>query len=159
MICWMEREIVDSKRINVRVRLVIIQEEKILLSYVKDEDFYFYIGGKMEWGETVEEACSREMREECDARFTFRKILYVRDFIAREINEHSVELFILGELDKGEEVEGKIDEEFGPNKWQTWVELDNLKNIDVRPRELTDILLKDFQQGFKRGGVYVGDIE
>jgi len=113
----------------------------------------------MEWGETVEEACSREMREECDARFTFRKILYVRDFIAREINEHSVELFILGELDKGEEVEGKIDEEFGPNKWQTWVELDNLKNIDVRPRELTDILLKDFQQGFKRSGVYVGGIE
>ncbi len=43
MICWMEREIVDSKRINVRVRLVIIQEGKILMSYVKDEDFYFYI--------------------------------------------------------------------------------------------------------------------
>ena len=55
--------------------------------------------------------------------------------------------------------EGKIDEEFGLNKWQTWVELDNLKNIDVRPRELTDILLKDFQQGFIRSGVYVGDIE
>jgi len=35
----------DSRRINVRVRLVIIQEEKILMSYVKDEDFYFYIGG------------------------------------------------------------------------------------------------------------------
>jgi hypothetical protein len=33
----------DNKKINVRVRLVIIQEEKILLRYVKDEDFYFYI--------------------------------------------------------------------------------------------------------------------
>jgi hypothetical protein len=43
MICWIEGKTMDNKKINVRVRLVIIQEEKILLRYVKDEDFYFYI--------------------------------------------------------------------------------------------------------------------
>jgi len=149
----------ENQKINVRVRLVIIQDEKILMSYVKDEAFHFYIGGKMEWGETVEEACKREIREECDAEFAFKKILYIRDFIVPEINEHSVELFILGELDKGEEVEGKIDEEFGPNKWQTWVELKKLKDVDMRPKGLTEILLKDYKEGFKRGGVYLGGVE
>lgn len=63
-----------EKKIKVRVRLIIIKQSKILLSYVKDEDFYFYIGGKVEFGETIKQACVREIEEECGAKFVFKKI-------------------------------------------------------------------------------------
>lgn len=148
-----------DQKINVRVRLVIINQGKILLSYVKDEDFYFYIGGKMEYGETVKQACQREIKEECAANFTFRKILYVRDFIIPKINEHSLELFILGDIDQFKQVEGKIDPEFGDNKWQTWVDLNKLSQIKVLPQQLTPRLLKDYQSDFNNPVSYLGAIK
>ena len=100
-----------TNKIKVRVRLVVINKGKILMSYVSDEKFYFFIGGKMEYGETVKQACQREIQEECGAIFTFKKILYVRDFIMPHENEHSLELYVLGNVDKFEEIDGIIDEE------------------------------------------------
>lgn len=147
------------RKIKPRVRLIIIKNEKILLSYVKSEDFYFYIGGKVEWGETIEEACRREVQEECQANFTFKKILYVRDYIKPEIDEHSLELYVYGEVDKFEEIEGLKDKEFGNDHWQTWVDLKNLSKIDVRPKELVKQILEDYRYGFKQGAVYLGEID
>ncbi|MBU0570206.1 NUDIX domain-containing protein [Patescibacteria group bacterium] len=117
------------KKINPRVRLIIIKRGKILMSYVKDEDFYFFIGGKMEHGETVKEACVREVRGECKANFKFEKILYVRDYIKPKIDEHSLELYIKGNIDKFEEVESMLDDEFDGNHWQTWISINKLKDL------------------------------
>lgn len=41
-----------ENKIKVRLRLVVIKNNKLLTHYIKDEDFYFYIGGKLEYGET-----------------------------------------------------------------------------------------------------------
>ena len=68
-------KVMDDKKIKVRVRLIIIKNDKILLSFVNDENFHFFIGGKMEFGETLLQACLREVAEECDgAKFNFKKI-------------------------------------------------------------------------------------
>lgn len=147
-----------EKKIKVRVRLIIIKQGKILLSYVKDEDFYFYIGGKVEFGETIKQACIREIEEECGAKFVFKKILYIRDFIMPENNEHSVELYILGDIDKFAEVEGVRDSEFAGNHWQTWINLSRLNELDVRPKGLTKYLLNDYQKGFSNETKYLGEI-
>lgn len=148
-----------NKKINPRVRLIVVKNGKILLSYVKSEDFYFYIGGKMEWGETVKDACEREMLEEAKANFKFKKILYVRDYIKPEIDEHSIEIYVLGDIDKFSEVEGLKDEEFDGDHWQTWVGLNKLKDIDVRPKNLVERILKDQKNGFKEGVAYLGEID
>lgn len=150
----------NKDKIKIRVRLIIIKQGKILLTYTQDEDYYFYIGGHMEYGETVKETCKREMKEECNgANFEFKKILYVRDFIKPEINEHSLELFILGDIDKFEEIEGIIDGEPGKHQWQTWVELKKLKKLNVKPKGLTEQLLNDYRQGFPIWAEYLGEIE
>jgi len=148
-----------KKIINARVRLIIIKQGKILMSYVKNEDFYFYTGGKIKYGETVKQACIREVEEECKAKFEFKKILYVRDYIKPKINEHSLELYILGDIDKFEEIEGIVDDEFKGNHWQTWIELNKLKNLDVRPKGLTKQLLNDYRKGFAGGAIYLGEID
>jgi ADP-ribose pyrophosphatase YjhB (NUDIX family) len=145
--------------IKVRVRLIIIKEGKILLSYNETEDFYFYIGGKVELGETLEEAAVREVVEECGgAVFTFKKILYIRDYIKPETDGHNVEFYILGDIDKFAEIEGLKDEEFDGKHWQTWVPLEKLTETNVLPGSLTPMLLADYQHNFEQGTQYLGKI-
>lgn len=151
--------VMDEKKIKPRVRLIIIKEGKILLSYTNQEKFYFYIGGKVEYGETLIQACQREIEEECGAKFTFQKILYVRDYIKPKENEHSLELYILGDIDKFEEIEGVKDKEFDGNHWQTWVDLDKLPKLDVRPKNLTNQLITDYQNRFSGETKYLGEID
>ena len=148
-----------NNKIKPRVRLIIIKKGKVLMSYVKDENFYFFIGGKMEYGETIKEACIREVQEECKANFKFEKILYIRDYIKPEINDHSLELYIKGDIDKFNEVEGVLDEEFNGNHWQTWVDINKLKNLDIRPKKLVTVLIKDHKNGFKFPTSYLGEID
>lgn len=148
-----------SHIINVRVRLIIIKKSKILLSYVKDEDFYFFIGGKMEYGETLLQTCEREIFEECRAEFEFKKILYVRDYIKPKLNEHSLELYILGDVDKFEEIEGYADKEFEGNHWQTWVDLKRIDKINIRPKSLVEKLLHDYKKGFNNVIGYMGKVD
>lgn len=72
-----------GNKINVRVRLVVIHDRKVLVQYREKGKFYHYIGGHLEYGETIEQACIRETKEECGKKviFEFQKILYIRDFI------------------------------------------------------------------------------
>ena len=147
----------SEKKIKVRVRLVIVKNGKILLSWNNIDKYFFYIGGKLEFGETLKEACEREIAEECQgARFTFKKILYVRDFILPEEDEHSVEFFILGDIDKFEEIDGIRDDEFGGEHWQEWVGLDELKKVKIFPETLTKQMLADYDKNFSGDTKYLG---
>lgn len=143
--------------IKIRLRLVIIKNEKLLGYYDSMDDYYFFMGGKLNFGETIEEGWTREVKEELgeDAKFTFKKILYIRDFILKENNEHSLELYILGDINKGEEVEHRPDPEFQGKKWPTWLPLDNLPK-NLKPELLVKKLLQDYKKGFPNTGEYVG---
>ena len=112
-----------NNKIKVRLRLVIIKNNKLLAHYTQDDDFYFYIGGKLEYGETIKQGWEREILEELgdDIKFEFKKILYIRDYIKPEEGEHSVELYILGDINKFGGVEGRPDPEFGGRKWPVWL--------------------------------------
>jgi len=150
-----------NKRINVRVRLVVIHDKKVLVQYRKKSDFYHYIGGHLEYGETIKDACIRETREECgeDVKFDFQKILYVRDFIKLDEDEHSIELFILGNIDKTEKLEGMKDPQHPDGDvWLTWLDIDNLPD-NLLPKTLSAKLLEDFNEGFSKEGEYIGEIE
>ena len=90
----------ENHLINVRLRIVVIKNNKVLVQYRQKHDYFHYIGGHLEYGETVLEGCIREVAEECCGdKFKLKKILYIRDFILPEENEHSVELFILGDIE------------------------------------------------------------
>jgi len=147
----------SERKIKVRVRLVIVKNGKILLSWNNIDKYFFYIGGKLEFGETLKEACEREIAEECQgARFTFKKILYVRDFILPEEDEHSVEFFILGDIDKFEEIDGIRDDEFEGKHWQEWVGLVELKKVKIFPETLTKQMLADYDKNFSGDTKYLG---
>ncbi len=151
----------ENKGINVRVRLVIIHDRKVLVQYRQKEDFYHYIGGHLEYGETIEEACKRETKEECgdDVNFDFQKILYIRDFIRPNVDEHSLELFILGRINRTEKLEGLKDPEHPDGSvWLAWLDIDNLPD-NLLPKTLSPKLLREFNDGFLNTGEYIGEIE
>jgi ADP-ribose pyrophosphatase YjhB (NUDIX family) len=149
----------EQKNIKVRLRLVIIKNNKLLVTYDSVDNYFFYIGGKLEFGETVENGCRREIIEECGlkTKFVFKKILYIRDFIIPEKNEHSLELFILGGINRFEELEGKKDGEFQGRKWLAWLTMDKLPD-NLFPKALTPKLFGDYRGGFPKSGEYIGRI-
>ncbi len=155
---------IDNK-IHVRLRLIIIKNGKLLTSYSKKHDFYFYIGGHLEFGETIKDGCIREIKEECgeDTNFEFKKIVYIRDFIypqgKDDINDHSVELFILGDINKFEELEGHLDPQHPDGSmYLSWLDINNLPQ-NLYPQELSKIIVDDYLSGFTKTGEYVGALK
>lgn len=119
--------------------MVIIKNGKLLVQYRTDHNYYFYVGGHLEWGETILEGCK-----------------YVRDFLFPEReNEHSVEFFILGDINKFEELEHNLDPQHPKNDvWCTWLDMNNLPD-NLFPHPLSLKLSEDYKNGFqKEGGVY-----
>ncbi|MBU1071509.1 NUDIX domain-containing protein [Patescibacteria group bacterium] len=140
---------------QIRVRLVIINDDKLLLEYVTDEDFYFYPGGRVENYETIKSAAEREMQEELGVQFTFKKILYIREFIEPDQEEHSLEMFVLGELDNYDISKNKDDPDYKENHEFSWVDINKLPD-KLYPVTLTKKLAADFHQDFPNQGEYLG---
>jgi ADP-ribose pyrophosphatase YjhB (NUDIX family) len=153
-----DRHDTEGDRIHIRLRCVIVKEGKLLATYTKKNDFYFFPGGHMIWGETVKEGCIREIKEELgeEVEFEFKKILYIRDFIEKE--KQSLELFILGDINKFEELEGKLDPEHEDGSlWSEWLDLNNLPG-NLLPKQLAVKIEEEFKKGFPSQGEYVGVI-
>lgn len=151
----------DEHKLNVRLRMIIIKEGKLLASYTKNRDFYYYVGGHLEYGETVLEGCEREVREECgeETSFSLKKILYVRDFFDPDNGEQNVELFILGDINKFKELEHKLDPQHEDGKvWLTWLDIQNLPD-NLFPKSLSKKLLEDYKKDFPNAGEYVGRMD
>ena len=147
-----------DNKLQIRLRLIIIKQGKLLTSYTKKHDFYFYVGGHMEYGETVLEGCKREIIEECggDTEFNLIKVLYIRDFFDKDHDEQNVELFILGDINKYEGLEHKLDSQHTDGSmWLTWLDINNLPN-NLFPKPLSKKLLEDYKNNFPNAGEYVG---
>lgn len=147
----------ENHNINIRLRLVVIKKGKILVQFRQKDNYFCYFGGHLEYGETILEGCVRETSEECNgANFKFKKILYIRDFIIPKENEHGVELFILGDINKFEELEHWLDPEHPDGDvWCTWLDINKLPN-NLYPHPLSKKILEDYKAGFPREGEYVG---
>lgn len=150
---------VDNPKIINRVRAIIIKNDHVLLAYSPERDFYFYIGGKIDFGETIKRAFAREIKEECqgDVEPVFSKILYIRELLIPEENEHSIEYFVLGDIDKFKEVEQELNTDYDSHLFIKWVPMSDLP-VNLKPEALTPKLLKDWRNGFPNEGEYLGRI-
>lgn len=142
---------------NIRVRLVVFQGKKVLLMHDSSVGFYYYPGGHVEFGETIKQAAERECLEECNNKFIFQKILYIRDYFDKAKNEHALELFILGKLKNGQ-ADNSQDPSGRKTQKLEWVDINKLPK-NLFPKTLSKKLLEDFKKGFPNQGEYMGIME
>lgn len=145
------------RNLNIRVRLILTKGNQILLMHDSSVGFYYYPGGHLEFGETVLQAAERECMEECNDKFIFNKILYIRDYLNTAKNEQALELYLLGKLKNGIADNSK---DTAGRKTQSlhWFEVDDLPE-NLYPASLSARIAKDFKNNFSCQGEYLGVIK
>lgn len=116
-------------------------------------------GGRLEPGETIPECAEREISEETTLSARFSGVLYVSEFL-RE-GRHTVDVTVRMTPVGDEEAELGSDPEVAPGSEPTlqevrWVEVGELREIELLPATIKVRLLEDAAEGWPAGGIYLG---
>ncbi len=128
-------------RFNYRVCGVIIHENKLLAMRDKNSPYYYLPGGRVQMGETVEEAVIREMREELNIECRIARPLWLNQAFFTEdvtfLRFHELCLYFLMDisqadiLSRGETFTGT---EAGHTHVFTWLPFGELKQKYLYPK-------------------------
>ena len=92
----------DFKQPALTVDCVVVEGDAVVLIRRKNQPFkgqYALPGGFVDWGETVEAACAREMREETSLQVRDLKLVGVYSRPDRDPRGHTVTVAFTGEAD------------------------------------------------------------
>lgn len=136
---WIER-VGGLRRIRAAARALVIRDEYILLQRLDYTDAYwFFPGGGVEFGETLEGAIRRELAEE--TTLTIERVVYrltANNRFARDDGEfHLIEHFfevVPASFDVASREESLLVE---------WFPLDRIGKLDLRPTGVRDMLAID----------------
>lgn len=129
-----------AEKIGIRPATIVIKDEKVLLvsSKYKDEEFYLFPGGGMEFGETIEEAAVRETFEETGVKVKIKDLFHVNEYIyAEDWNKRSVSMFFKAEV---VEILEPTTNDGGKIKEVKWIKLSELDNYDVKPKRIAEMI-------------------
>lgn len=136
---------------KIRVRSVIIKDNKVLLiKRTKKDSIYWVIpGGGVEKNETNEEALMRECEEELGVKIKINSLL-LEMFSKKPGTEGQKEFFYLcdiigGVLGSGQGPEFKQNSSYIGGYNIEWRNIDDLKEIDLKPEEIKDLICKKYQ--------------
>ena len=82
----------ESKTFIIRCRAVIFHEGKLLVMRMHVNNFYALPGGKMEFGETIQDCVKREIMEELGIEPQIGRLLFTNNYVEQNGNQ-SVEFF------------------------------------------------------------------
>jgi len=133
----------DILNFKFRVSGIIIKNNKILFVDMDDSGFLCLPGGYVELGETTEEACLRELKEEIGINFKIDKYCgVIENFYKNKFNNkvHEIALyyfltpidkinnndFTVVENDKGRNIKLNF----------KWINIDDIDKYDIRPQSL-----------------------
>ena len=134
-----------------RVRAIIIKDNKILTIKRTKPDAIFWIipGGGVEKGETNEKALIRECKEELGVDVQVNNLFREMDSkTPKTIGQR--EYFYFCEI-KGGKLGSGDGPEFNDSSYVgkydiEWIDIDNLRNIDLRPVEVKDLICDKYKQ-------------
>lgn len=69
----------ENKRFRVRACGIIIKDETVLMVKNNVDDYYYSVGGAIHIGESVEEACLREVYEETGHHYQIDRLAFIHE--------------------------------------------------------------------------------
>jgi ADP-ribose pyrophosphatase YjhB (NUDIX family) len=137
----------DNKNIIIKVRGIIIHNNKLLIVKHKESQFMALPGGHLEYGEDVITCIKRELVEELGVIPEIGKLLYISTFMGKKKDEY-VEFFF--EVKNGEK----------------YLNIDGLERTHahelaeilwVSPDSDIEILPKKLNEDFKNNNIFTGE--
>lgn len=135
---------------KLRVCGVVQVGDKILIDNCDNAPFWGYPGGHVELGESTREAVVREVKEEIgvDAEI-IKNLASIQLFFTREDGKpfHEIGFYYLMKANiepKDLTIEENDKEKLRKHQFR-WVTKEELKNLDVRPTELNEVILNDLE--------------
>ena len=143
---------VDKPQPKVGARAVIVDAGRVLLIRAEEPGrvYYFLPGGHVQHGERLQEAVLREVKEETGLDVEIDRALGVREFIAarharlaRNVprSHHVVAVIFLCRVKGSTEGKFTVDSGAGGVTGMEWIELDQLKGLELYPPHLKDLLV------------------
>jgi len=129
-----------------------VHEGKVLLAkqhVAQGQDFWIVPGGGLKEDEGLMDCARREIMEETGLQIEPIRLLYVGDFFKGD--KHVVDTFWLARLIGGE-LRRRVDE---IDSLQ-FFEIDGIREIEIRPTEVAEFLVKDLADGFSSPVRYIG---
>lgn len=133
---------------SLRARVVLVRDGRIaLIERHREEQHYFlFPGGGVEAGESAAEAAIREAWEELGVRVELGDVLYDEEFGDTRFVYFDARI-VGGEFGTGawpdHAARTDLARERSGTHTPVWLPLAELAGLDVRPRELVDLLLAD----------------
>jgi 8-oxo-dGTP diphosphatase len=128
-----------EKRPRVSIALIIKKEGQVLLGKRKRFPVAWgFPGGKLDFGEDIEQSILREVSEEVGIRVKNIKFATITNDILKEIDEHFVTIIMTADYDSGEVI---LKEPEKCEEWR-WADWNNL------PKPLSSPVMKLKEQGF-----------
>ena len=148
--------------VRVRAAAIIVQGDSVLLvqHHQPGTDNVWWVppGGGRQGSETLRECALREVFEETGLSVVLGDIVYVREFIAPEIQQHNFEFFFMarsyaGDVTIANLVEGDLDAEI--IREARFMRRSEMGSLTVYPEVLKDAFWDDLKRGFPEK-VYLG---
>ncbi len=130
----MKYSILKNRPRGFRASGLIIKDNKVLLmkQTYKGEEFYNIPGGAVEEGETIEEACIREVKEEFNINVSINRLIYMIDSPNR-LNFVFECDYMGGEIELGGPEKDRMNDQ---DMYEVcWVDINNIKSINLTPTE------------------------
>ena len=137
---------VSDGKFNYRVGAILIDSGEILMVKNQDSHFYYTVGGRVQFGESLHEAILREVYEETKIRIEIGHLAFIHEnfFTLESDGEfyHEVSLFFLMKPHKGlrEATGGSFREEYGDVSFH-WLPINEIGNYHIYPEFFRSELL------------------
>ncbi len=139
----------EAEEFHVRTCGIIKQENKFLIMRVNKTPYYHIPGGHIEIGEDSKQAVIREIKEEIGCDVKEAKLFSIEENFWTRNNKkcHGIEFYYIIKPKQQLQMQDceKIENDKGEEKLLhfKWVTLEELKEIDLRPSNIKDMLINE----------------
>ncbi|MCH8309897.1 MAG: NUDIX hydrolase [Chloroflexi bacterium] len=147
---YLDKDITFQKngaRFSFRAAGVALNEGRALLQMSELDPFWVLPGGRVEMPESAEDALKREMREELHVKIEVERLLWTLEnfFVYRSEPNREIGLYFLMSLPQNSDLcnadgVAQAEDERGMKLWNRWQSLDSLRELDIKPAFLYDVL-------------------